>query len=317
MLRDRVETLYGFPQITPLLWENLPQTQKTAILERIRESETLPGQHSALSWRQSSMGDSAFPLLQQFLVLHALKTADPHGTILSDFSRLTIQGFVEWHTMSLKTSNTLQINPATAAYIMNVQAMRKYRYHSNGMVTSRISGIFRKLRIDRTDIMIFAAILLMLFCIDIYYDMRKSAPPLVTLETRLSNAYAEKDLSATLNACAAIISNYPESAARARLLAANVLMMTGDYDKAAELFSKVRSEYPDSPGAMISLGLAHQLTGRFAQSATNYYEFCYLFDEIFPDVVEEVSQFDTLAKEGFKAPPKWQNIYRYQFMHEL
>jgi tetratricopeptide (TPR) repeat protein len=316
-VRDDTVPVYGFPQLTPLLWNGIPQMQKAAILEKIRESETLPGQQNALSWRQASMESATFPFLQQFLLLKALKTADPHGTILSDFSRLTIQGFVEWHTMSLKSSNTLQINPATAAFILNVQAMHKYRYYSTGEVSSRITAVLRKFRADRTDVMIITSVLLLIFCVETYYDMRNSAPPFLELETRMSNAYAEKNVDATLKTCIEIMNNYPGEASRARLLAGNILMMTGEYEKAVELYGLVRRDFPDSPGAMISLGLAHQLNGRFEQATENYYEFCYLFDEIFPDVVAEVSEFDFLSREGFKTPPNWKEIYRYQFMHEL
>jgi hypothetical protein len=68
---------------------------------------------------------------------------------------------------------------------------------------------------------------------------------------------------------------------------------------------------------MIALGLARQLLGQFEEAEANYYEFCYLFNEIFPEVVDEVNKFRYLMKEGFRTPPKWQEIYRYQFMHEL
>ena len=39
--------------------------------------------------------------------------------------------------------------------------------------------------------------------------------------------------------------------------------------------------------------------------------------EIFPELVDQVNHFRYLMQEGFRIPPKWQNIYRYQLMHEL
>ncbi len=316
-VRDRIITLRGFPELTPLLWKSLPQAQKSAIMEHLREAEVLPGQHSVLSWHQSSMEDKKFPLFQQFLLMLALKAADPHGTMLNDFSRLTIQGFLEWHTLSLEEHNTLHINSSTAAYIITVQAMHKYRYHAKGAVGGYALKLLRKVRADRTDLVVVAATLLVLFCVHTYYDMKNAPLPLATLHTEMTNAYAEKDVDATMRTCIAIMDAYPEEAGEARLLAANILMMTGKYAQAAELLRTVRAEYPDSPGAMISLGLAEQLQGDFTGASTNYYEFCYLFDEIFPDVVQEVNRFRYLMQEGFKTPPKWQEIYRYQFMHEL
>jgi Flp pilus assembly protein TadD len=133
----------------------------------------------------------------------------------------------------------------------------------------------------------------------------------------MNSAYAEKDGDLTLQNCTAIIEYYPENAARARLLAANILIIHDQFESAAALLQEVRKEYPDAPGAMIALGLAFQLQGRFEEAEANYYEFCYLFNEIFPEVVDEVNKFRYLMKEGFRTPPKWQEIYRYQFMHEL
>ncbi len=315
--RGSVVPLHGFPELSPMLWKGLPQTQKASILEHIRASEKLPGQHSMLSWKQSSLDGGDVTMLQQFLVFHALKSADPHGNVLNDFSRLTIQGFIEWHTISIETNNTLQINPAIAAFIMNVQAMHKYRHHAKGPVTGYFFKVMRKVRADRNDLVVVAATALVLYCVHAYYDMRKSPLPLATLQDQMENAYAGKDMETTLRACIHIMDNYPEDAARARLLSANLLMMGGRYSEASQLLSEVRKDYPDSPGAMISLGLALQLQGRFKEADTNYYEFCYLFDEIFPDVVEEVSGYRYLSQEGFRSPPKWQEIYRYQFMHEL
>jgi hypothetical protein len=68
---------------------------------------------------------------------------------------------------------------------------------------------------------------------------------------------------------------------------------------------------------MIALGLAYQLQGRFKEADKNYAEFTYLFDEIFPELVAEIQRYRLLMQEGFKAPPKWPEIYRYQLMHDL
>jgi hypothetical protein len=317
LLRDLPTPLHGFPERVPLLWEGLPQIQKDSIIDKIRETESLAGLHGALSWKKSSMEDTAFPLLKQFVLLSALQTADPQSTMLSDFSRLTIQGFVEWQTLSLETNGSLPINPAIAAYIMNVQALHKYRYHAQGRISGFFFKVLRKARADRNDIMIVAATLLVLFCVHTYYEMRNAPPQLATLEMQLSQSYAERNAEETASACNSIIHYYPENAARAKLLKANLLMSSDAYGAAAELYQQVRTEFPDSPSAMVSLGLALQLDGHFSEAEPNYAEFCYLFDEIFPDIVRQVREFSYLMQEGFQTPPKWQEIYRYEIMHEL
>ena len=316
-LREKVMPLRGFPERTPLLLKKLPQHQKSAILDALRQSENMPGNRHTLSWQKSSLSDKTYPLLQQFLFFQGLRIAEPHGNTLSDFSRSTIQSFVEWHSLAIESSKTLQITPAIASYILNVQSIHKYRYHAKGGISGGIFNLLRKVKADRTDLLVIVATLLVLFCVHAWFDVRTAPESIDILETQMDNAYLNQDVKQTLSACQAIITHYPEKAARARLLTANILMTNKHYKDAAQLLEAVRKEYPDSPGPMISLGLAYQLQGEANKADDNYYEFCYLFDEIFPDIVEEVSKFRFLMMEGFNEPPKWKEIYRYQFMHEL
>jgi hypothetical protein len=316
-IRGSLVPLSGFAAFSPLLWRNLPGDQKHAILDTAHESENLPGQLNVLSWRQSSMNDHSHPLLLQFLVFTALRIADPHGSLLRDFSRLTLQGFLEWHTLSLEKDHSVHLPPTAAAFIVNIQSMHHYRYQSRGSATGPLARFLRKANADRTDLFVIIATLLLIFGTHLVFDLIKSPPPLPLLETQMNSAYAEKNGDVALKNCNAIIEYYPEHAARARLLAANILIIHGHYESAEALLREVRKEYPDAAGAMISLGLALQLQGHYEEAEKNYAEFCYLFDEIFPEVVLEVNRFRYLMQEGFRTPPKWQEIYRYQFMHEL
>ena len=316
-IRGSLVPLSGFPAFSPLLWRDLPNDQKLAILETAHESENLPGQLNVLSWRQSSMNDHAHPLLLQFLVFTALRIADPHGSLLRDFSRLTLQGFLEWHTLSLEKDHSVHLPPTAAAFIVNIQSMHHYRYQSKGSATGPLATLLRKANADRTDLWVIIATLLLIFGAHLIFDVMKAPPPLSFLETQMNSAYADKDGDVALKNCNTIIEYYPERAARARLLAANILIIHHHFEEAEAFLKEVRKEYPDAPGAMISLGLVLQLQGHYEEAEKNYAEFCYLFDEIFPEVVLEVNKFRYLMKEGFRAPPKWQEIYRYQFMHEL
>jgi predicted Zn-dependent protease len=124
-------------------------------------------------------------------------------------------------------------------------------------------------------------------------------------------------MNGTLRAGRMIIRYYPEQSAMAGLMTANMLLIQEQYEEASDLLTDVRRKYPDSPGPMIALGLACQLQGRFEEAEANYEEFIYLFDDIFPEIVDMVRQYRYLMDEGFREPPKWIEIYRYQLMHEL
>ncbi len=316
-LKDQQGTLRGFSQFVPLLWKGLPHTQKVHILETIHESGKLPGGLSVLTWRKSAMDDNSFPLLLQMLVFQALKISDPHGQLLNDFSRITLRGFVEWHTLAVESEKRLPITPQLGAFIMNIQALRQYRYHSKGPITGYFFKVMRKVKGDRFDLGVIAATIFAVFSVHLIYGVLKAPPPLEMLEAQMNSAYAERDIEGTLGNAMAIIKHYPDDNDVALHLAANISILRGSYEDAAILYEKVRLKYPDSPGPMIGLGLAYQLQGRFDEAEATYYEFCYIFEEIFPELVDAVNNFRYLMQEGFKTPPKWTEIYRYQIMHEL
>lgn len=309
--------LRGLSEMVPLLWDDLPTAHKVAILERIRESSTLPGGLDVLSWRISSMDEGSFPLLRQLLIFQSLQAADPHGSVLRDFVRVTLQGFVEWHTLSLESSQQLRLDPATAAYIVNVQSIHQYRYHATGTVTGGLSRMLRRVRADRFDLFVLAATLFTLFCVHVVYDALHAPPPFEVLEAQMNSAYANRDVDATIESVKALIHYYPRRAAMARYMAGNLSLLNDNPETAVRFLQEVREEMPDSPGPMIALGLALQLQGRFKEAEGNYYEFCYIFEEIFPELVGEINHWRYLAQEGFRSPPRWKEIYRYQLMHEL
>jgi tetratricopeptide (TPR) repeat protein len=317
LVRGRVVQVQGLPAFIPLLWEKLANHQKSLVLDRIKESGTLPGGLSVLSWRKSALDDNSFPLLQQVIVLETLKTADPHGTLVSDFARITLQGFVEWHTLTIEERGTLHLDPVTAAYIMTLQETNHYRYHAKGGIPGLMLKVLRKFRTDRFDLAVAAVTLLAILSYNTMYDIMRRPPPLAALAARMNNAYVSNNGKEALASGMAIINYYPDQSARAKLLAGNILMLNNDCQQASLLLADVRKEYPDSPGAMISLGLAYQLQGRFDEADASYSEFTYLFDEIFPELVAEIQRYRYLMKEGLRTPPKWREIYRYQLMHEL
>ena len=48
-----------------------------------------------------------------------------------------------------------------------------------------------------------------------------------------------------------------------------------------------------------------------------YYEFCYLFDVIFPDIVKKTSLYRFLNNENLELPQNWTQIYEYRILHEI
>ncbi len=315
--RGRVVEVQGFPAFVPLLWKKLPLHRKNLVLERIRESGKLPDGRSVLSWRKSALDDRSFPLLQQLLVFETLKTADPNGTLVREFSQVTLKGLVEWHTLSLEERGTLPIDSVTAAYVINLQENHNYRSHGKGGISGWFFKALRKSRSDWFELAVVVVTLFAIFGVHAIYKQLHRPPPLADLLMRMNTAYADGDGNGTLANSIVVIKHYPDQAARARLLTGNLLLRDGKYKEAAKLFEEVRKEYPDSPSAMVSLGLAYQLQGDFQKAEANYAEFAYLFENIFPELVATIQRYRYLMQEGFKNPPKWKEIYRYPYMHKL
>ena len=307
----------GSGAFIPLLWKDLPATYKDAVTEKMADPDALPGNLNVLSWSNSSIESNRFPLLQHFVLFLCLKEADPKGSILSDFTRVTLQSFLEWHAVSIEKNNRFHINAATAAYILNIQSARQYRYIGEGSVSGFLFRFLKKIRADLLDVLIVAGTLTGIFGTHAIYKAIRTPPALNILSAEMNNAYEEQDHRTTLKKSMQIIRYYPDEAARARLLAANIYMLHGHVEEAGRLYTELREKYPDSPGPMIALGLTCQIQGRLEEAEKHFFEFCYLFDEIFPEVVEEINIYRQTMREGFKIPAKWQEIYRYQLMHEL
>ena len=315
--RSRVVEILGIPSFIPLLWEKLPLHRKNLVLEQIRESGKLPDGRSVLSWRKSALDDRSFPLFQQLLVLETLKAAAPNSNLVLEFTQVSLKGMIEWHTLTLEEHNTPPIDPITAAYSINLQETHSYRSHGKGGISGWLFKIFRKTRSDWFEVAIVVSTIFTIWGVHTVYKQLHRPPPLADLLMRMDSAYANGNGGETLANSSIVIKYYPDQAARARLLTGNLLLLSGDYEQAAKLLEDVRREYPDSPAAMVSLGLAYQLQGNFEWAETNYAEFSYLFENIFPELVSTVQRYRYLMKEGFKKPPKWKEIYNYPDMHKL
>ena len=316
-VRENQAQITGFPTLTPLLWRHLPAIQKRILIDQIHTSNSLPNELDVLSWRTVTTDDHDFPTIQKMLLLDIMETHDPNGALLRDFTRLILQQFMEWHTYYVKTDGRLDIDPAMAGFVLNLMATHHYCEPRKKNLLSICSKINKKLRVKKTDLVIVAITLFMLMAANLFYDLSQQSLPFSMLMNDMNSAYANRNLQSTLQSCTQIIDNYPEQAGRARLLAANVMMMRNEPDKAIPLYLAVRADYPDSPGPMVSLGIAYQLQHRFKEAEVVYAEFSYLFDQIFPDIVTLIQNYHTCMDEGFNAPPKWNKIYGYQLMHEL
>ncbi len=317
LCHDRPMLLHGLSSFFPLLWRDLPHAARNKLLEKMRISGVFPGNISIMVWRKTSLDDLSFPALQNILILWALLTADPHGGLVADFARLTLNGFAEWYTLALADKTWVQINPLAAAYVVIVNGALQDQYRIGSGPLTRMVRHLRKAKIDRFDFSIAAATAALILGVRIFYSALAPPPPYPVLEAEMNIAYANFDVTNVLKSYNAIVQHYSEHADSAKMLVANMAMRGDRPEQALALYEEIRAGYPDSPGPMVAHGLALQLQKRFSEADQIYIEFCFLFDVIFPEVVEQVSSFKSLIQEGFSSPPNWKSIYRYKIMHEI
>jgi tetratricopeptide (TPR) repeat protein len=316
-IRDKEVVLEGFYEFFPLLFNETPELQRTEVLNRLYHSSFLPGANEMLSWRVTSPDQTSFPLLQQFILLEILETNDPKGVAARDFTRLLLQGFMEWHTTVVNKNQPIDLDPAMAAFIVTLMATHHYRDRRKTVATHFLGKMQEKLNITRFDVAVFGIVIFAFLASHFIYEHLQQEPPFKILSEEMNTAFFDKDVRKMVKNAELIRHYYPEKAAKARFLLANLSLIHGDLKKAEVLFLKVREQMPDSPAPMVWLGMTYQLQGKFDKANEQYDEFTFLFDEIFPIIVKRVRGYQYMMEEGFKSPPGWRKLYKYKAMNEL
>jgi len=314
--RGHLKTLEGLPALVPLLCSSISVQQKNRVLEKLRTASRLPDGQSLLSWHSSKVDEEDFSLLRQLLLLDILKVGDPNGALLRGFVQVNLRSCLEWQTLSLEKGGALSINPFIAAYIIGLQENHYYRFSEKKK--GFLFSILRKIKADWFEFVIVLITVSILLGVHIYYKQLHTPPPLSILKMHMTSSYLKFNFPQALTNCYTIIRYYPESAGNAQLLAGNMKLFQKKYQEASIYLEAARKADPDSPAAMVSLGIAYHLQGRFKEAHQNYAEFTYLFENIFPELVFKISRYEYMIELGVTdAPPNWKEIYRYNQMHEL
>ena len=65
---------------------------------------------------------------------------------------------------------------------------------------------------------------------------------------------------------------------------------------------------------MLTEAILLHLQNNLKKAYDTYYEFCYLYNDIFPDIVSDVKIFMFLFQENLKLPSNWKEIYKYRLL---
>jgi hypothetical protein len=206
---------------------------------------------------------------------------------------------------------------SNAAFVMLVNNQFDEYYQSSNPILNKTVQTLKRAKVDRVDLTIIASVAILLTGVRTFYSLQDSPPPLTVLQTEMNIAYNELDFSTAILSAEQIIEHYPAQASRARLYTANIALQHNNAAVALQMLIPLREQYPDSPGPMLLEAIAlHQLS-EFEDASRGYFEFCYLFDEIFPKIVEDAKFFHFLLQEKLELPNNWKAIYGHRICHEI
>ena len=175
----------------------------------------------------------------------------------------------------------------------------------------------KKEKIDRVDFAIIGITILLVLSIRLIYSLEEKPPPYSSLETEMIAAYNELDLQHIYKSAEKIIAVYPDQSSLARLYIANLYLQINRFDLALSHIEHIREIHPDSPGPMLIHAMTLHHMQKYNEADQLYYEFCYLFDVIFPDIVKKTSLYRFLNNENLELPQNWTQIYEYRILHEI
>ena len=316
-LRDKKVIIENYNSLLPMLCGGYQQSSRTNFLERLKHGELIDKSNNLSTWREINLQDKNLPILQKILFIKSIRKFDPAGTIIYDYVRLAMNGFIDWFNCLNEINNTFKINQKNAAHVIDINQEYRRNYQISN---KRIDNIIRKLklaRIDRIDFAIVGTTILLIAGIKFTYSLNKEPPPYSTIETEMISSLGHGDIKHLYKSANLIIKNYPEHDSLAHLYLANSYLKGGNLDSALYHINCVREKYPDSPGPMFINAITLHLLKKNTEADKIYYEFIYLFDLIFPEIVKKASLYKFLIKENLELPDNWIDIYDSKFTYEI
>lgn len=315
--REKKYVLDGYGALLPMMCKSLKKGAKEVMIERLQQGELTGKTLHHTSWREIDLSNDELPILQKILFIKALAHVDPGNSIVYDYLRLSMSGFIDFYIAKQKQVNQKSITLANAAYVMLVNYQYDQHYQIANPLINSIVRSLKRAKIDRVDLSIFASVAILLIGVRTFYALQESPQPLSILQTEMHIAYNELDFLTTIETATQIMEHYPEEASRARLYQANIALQFDNPEVALQMLTPLRERFPDSPGPMLLEAISlHQLQ-RFEDASQCYFEFCYLFDEIFPKIVEDAKFFHFLLQEQLALPNNWRVIYGHRICHEI
>ncbi len=300
----------SFGSFLPLLRHDLDADRKNLLIERFEETRRFPGQSAGGNWKQEQTGTTArLPTVHQFLALEALHRS---GAVpLRFFVQQIREHVTAWfEQQSLAAArhresadgSVYDPGPVTAALILAAQDLFEREAARAPSAARLLHQWVHRLRFNRTDLTILVTILIAAMLIHLAYTLPRRADA----EERMAEAlldYRQGRLREAMTVCR----RFPEHPV-SRFVRANLLLLTEEPERAAELYRQVLLQHPDSASALLGLALSRQMSGHLEQAEKRYVDFLDLYEKIHPEAAALANEFLLLTQEGFQTPPRWRRL---------
>ena len=316
-IRDEQVSIKGNNSLLPMLCNTFIPNSRAIILERLKNGEILNNYINISTWRKTDLSDKTLSVIEKILFIKTLRKFNQAGSVVYDYIRLAMNSFVDWFISLNENKTILKISQQNAAFVVQINQEYERNYRTSNPWLNKIIRRLKKEKIDRVDFAIIGITILLVLSIRLIYSLEEKPPPYSSLETEMIAAYNELDLQHIYKSAEKIIAVYPDQSSLARLYIANLYLQINRFDLALSHIEHIREIHPDSPGPMLIHAMTLHHMQKYNEADQLYYEFCYLFDVIFPDIVKKTSLYRFLNNENLELPQNWTQIYEYRILHEI
>lgn len=303
-----------FYTFTPLINDFINTNVKFNILNKLKTSSYYTKNiNSNLSINTEVKFDKK-SIFKNFLFLEILNKIDNDGTTIYNYLKLFIHKHNNWYT---KNDISEKISTLSAFQILLIDQYFSNMYTTKNTKFNKLIFLAKKAKLNRLDLAIISLVIITYLGIMYWNNQAKQPPPLSVLEAEILNSYMLYDINGFKRIYSVIEKNYSNNIDQYKLLLVNLILLDNNFVNSLEIVNEMRKLNPDSPSLMIIQGLSLHHQDRFIDASRTYNEFCFLYNEIYPNIVEEIKTYKFLSDENLSLPSDWKKIFRYRMMHEI